>query len=170
MSVPLSVATILADHVTLEVESLDRLYLNVYVPALQCVPGVLRFFREHCGQPIASSALMAPISAAFVAAIRAFVAREGVPLVDFRRGQRKDDIAPEHLARFTGTEGVLFVGRAQEKTRVFRTEKRRNPATGRPYPWIVPSTAMVNLYYFHCVDRDFGPFFLKDHARDCTSW
>ena len=27
----------------------------------------------------------------------------------------------------TGEEGVLFVGRAQEKTRVFRTEKRRNP-------------------------------------------
>ncbi len=70
MSVSQSVATILADHVTLEVECLDRLYLNIYVPQLQRVPGVLRFFRDHRGQPIASSALMAPISAAFVGAIK----------------------------------------------------------------------------------------------------
>src|SRR5205814_4869642 len=67
----------------------------------------------------------------------------------------------EHLARFTGAEGILFVGKAQEKTPVFRTERRRNPQTGRPYPWLVRSTAMVNYYYFYGVDRDFGPFFLK---------
>jgi hypothetical protein len=145
----------------LEVECLDRLYLNVYVPTLQRVPGVLGFFRDHRGQPIASSALMAPISAAFVAAIKTFAEREGVPLVDFKRGQRKDDIAKEHLARFTGSEGVLFIGRAQEKTSVFRTEKRRNKTTGRPYAWIVPSTAIVNQFYVYAVDADFGPFFLK---------
>lgn len=92
MSVPQSVATILREHVTIEVECLDRLY----VPQLQRVPGVLRFFREHRGQPIASSALMAPISAAFVAAIKAFVERENVPLIDFKRGQRKDDVVLEH--------------------------------------------------------------------------
>ena len=161
MSVPQSVATILRDHVTLEVESFDRLYLNVYVPTLQRVPGVLGFFRDHRGQPIASSALMAPISAAFVTAIRAFAEREGVPLVDFKRGERKDDIAKEHLARFTADEGVLFVGRAQKKATVFRTEKRRNATTGRPYAWIVQSSAMVNQFYVYAVDADFGPFFLK---------
>ena len=161
MSVPQSVATILRDHVTLEVESFDRLYLNLYVPTLQRVPGVLRFFRDHRGQPIASSALMAPISAAFVAAIRTFAATESVPLVDFKRGQRKDDIAKAHLARFGGDEGVLFVGRAQEKVSVFRTEKRHNRTTGRPYAWIVRSTAIVNQFYIYAVDADFGPFFIK---------
>jgi hypothetical protein len=115
MSVSQSVSTILRHHVSLEVESLDRLYLNVYVPTLQRVPGVLRFFRDHRRQPIASSALMAPISAAFVAAIKAFAQAEGVPLVDFKRGQRKDDIAKAHLARFSADEGVLFVAdRARE--------------------------------------------------------
>jgi hypothetical protein len=161
MSVSQSVSTILRHHVSLEVESLDRLYLNVYVPTLQRVPGVLRFFRDHRRQPIASSALMAPISAAFVAAIKAFAQAEGVPLVDFKRGQRKDDIAKAHLARFSADEGVLFVGRAQEKVSVFRTEKRRNRTTGRPYAWIVRSTAIVNQYYIYAVDRDFGPFFVK---------
>ena len=51
----------------------------------------------------------------------------------------------EHLARFTGTEGVLFVGRAQEKTKLFRTEKRRD-ANGDSYPWIVASTGLVSHF------------------------
>jgi hypothetical protein len=44
---------------------------------------------------------------------------------------------------------------------VYRTEKRHNPKTGRAYAWIVKSTALVNHYYFYCVDENFGPFFLK---------
>jgi hypothetical protein len=55
------------------------------------------------------------------------------PLVHFEKGQRKDDVAHEHLARFQGDEGVLFVGQAQERTPVFRTQKRRNPVTGATY-------------------------------------
>jgi hypothetical protein len=72
-------------------------------------------------------------------------------------------VAKEHLARFSAAgreEGVLFVGKAQEKAAVYRTEKRRTP-DGRSYPWLVRSTALVNQYYFYAVDRDFGPFFLK---------
>lgn len=44
---------------------------------------------------------------------------------------------------------------------MYRTEKRYNPNTRTKYAWIVKSTALVNHYYFYCVDRDFGPFFLK---------
>jgi hypothetical protein len=87
--------------------------------------------------------------------------REGVDLVTLRKGQRKDDIAKEYLARFDGDEGVLFIGKAQEKAKVIRTERRYNPTTGAPYAWLVPSTSMVNQYYFYCVDKDFGPFFIK---------
>ena len=66
----------------------------------------------------------------------------------------------ERLKRFDRAEGVVFIGKAQEKAPVFRTEKRRD-AHGLSYPWIVRSTAMVNQYYIYAVDRDFGPFFLK---------
>ena len=73
MSLPRSVAEILREHVTLEVEGIDRMYLNAYVPGLQYESGVAAFFRRHRGQPFASSALMEPISKAFFAAIHAFV-------------------------------------------------------------------------------------------------
>jgi hypothetical protein len=156
-----SVAAILNDHVKLSVEGIDRMYLNVYVPWLQTVLGIVQFFRKHRGQPLPSAALMEPMSRRFVAALEAFVVLHEVPLVQFRKRQRKDQVMAEHLRKFRKDEGVVFVGKAQEKTPVFRTEKRRNPKTGQAYPWIVKSTAMVNHYYIYAVDRDFGPFFLK---------
>jgi hypothetical protein len=141
------VADILGRHVKLAVEGIDRMYLNVYVPRLQSELGVVGFFREHRGQPLPSAALMSPMSRNFVARLESFVARHEIPLVQFRKGERKDAVMAEHLRKFHRTEGVVFVGKAQEKTAVFRTEKRRSPVTGLPYPWIVRSTAMVNHYY-----------------------
>src|SRR5713101_1689120 len=156
-----TVAELLADHVRLTVEGIDRMYLNVYVPRLQCAYGAVSFFRDHRGQPLASSALMSPMSRRFVAELDRFIARHQLPVVLFRKGQRKDDVMAEHLRDFRLKEGVVFVGKAQEKAPIFRTEKRHSPRSGRPYPWIVKSTAMVNHYYIYAVDGDFGPFFLK---------
>jgi hypothetical protein len=156
-----SVADILKDHVKLSIEGIDRMYLNVYVPRLQSELGVVGFFRDHRGQPLPSAALMSPMSRHFVAALEEFVVSQDVPLVAFRKGERKDTVMAAHLRNFSKEEGVLFVGKAQEKTPVFRTEKRRSPKSGQPYPWIVRSTAMVNHYYIYALDRDFGPFFLK---------
>ena len=161
MTLPRSVADVLADHVTLEIEAIDRMFCNLYVPQLQHVNGVVQFFRGHRGEPFASSALMNPISKNFVASIHRFCSDQDVPMIEFVKGQRKDDVAHEYLAEFTGEEGVLFVGRAQEKTRVFRTEKRRNPETGATYPWIVSATGVVNQFYLYALDTDFGPFFIK---------
>ena len=67
MSIPHSVADILKNHVHFELESIDRMYLNVYVPTLQCEGGVVGFFRRHRGHPFASSALMDPMTRSFVA-------------------------------------------------------------------------------------------------------
>ena len=161
MTLPRSVADVLKDHVTLEVEGIDRMYLNVYQPRLQTDRGVAAFFRFHRGETFASSALMDPMSKAFIAAVEHFVEQEQIPLITFAKGQRKDDVAQEYRRDFSGTEGIVFVGKAQEKTPVFRTEKRRNPDTGQTYPWIVRTTAMVNHFYFYGLDEDFGPFFLK---------
>src|SRR5712672_3669173 len=115
-----SVADILNHHVKLSVEGIDRMYLNVYVPWLQTEQGVVQFFRGHRGQPLPSAALMSPISRRFVAALEGFASEHDVALVQFRKGQRKDEVMAEHLRRFAHDEGVVFIGKAQEKTPVFR--------------------------------------------------
>ncbi len=161
MSVPRTVAEVIREHVTLEVEGIDRMYLNVYQPKLQHDRGVVTFFRYHRKQPVVSSALMEPISTAFIHNIEVFAQENDIPLFAFDKDQRKDDVAAAYLARFPNSEGVLFIGKAQEKVPVFRTEKRTNLDTGKKFPWIVKSTAMVNQFYVYCLDEDFGPFFLK---------
>src|SRR3984957_12383946 len=160
MSIPRSVADVLRNHVGLVVEGVDRLYLNVYQPKLQTEKQAACFFRYQRDQPVASSVPMGVMSAAFVHAVDAFAAEHNLPVVLFRKGQRKDDIAAEYRGCFQGSEGILFLGKAQEKATVFRTEKRTG-ANGKKYPWIVKSTAMVNQFYFYGMDEDFGPFFLK---------
>lgn len=156
-----SVAEVLRDHVVLELEGIDRMYLNVYVPVLQAVEGVLKFIRIHRGHPVASTAMVEPITRRFVESIERYAQDHQVPMITFSKGQRKDDIAHQRRTAFAQDEGVVFIGKAQEKCTVYRTEKRDNPRTHKSYAWIVKSTALVNHYYFYCLDRDFGPFFLK---------
>jgi hypothetical protein len=160
MTLPRTVADVLTDHVVFEIECIDRMYCNVFVPQLQHAGGLLGYIQRQLELPIASTAPLGKITDAFSAAMRRFARDQQVPWVDFVKGQRKDDVMHEHLARFTGTEGVLFVGRAQEKTSLFRTERRRD-AAGKSYPWIVKATGVVNQFYVYAVDGDFGPFFLK---------
>ena len=156
MSIARSVSDVLRNHVVMELEAVDRMYLNVYVPQLQTVGAVVGYLRVHRGQRFASTAAVTPITEAFVRSIEQFVSAEAIDLVTFEKGQRKDDITQKYLRSFRKSEGVLYVGKAQEKARVFRTERRRSRSTGATYPWIVQSTAMVNDYYFYCVDEDFG--------------
>src|SRR5882762_6918500 len=161
MNVARSAADVVGDHVVLELEAIDRMYLNVYVPHLQTAGAVVGYLRVQHGQRFASTTAVAPMTEAFDRDIERFVKDEGVDLVAFEKWQRKDDVTQKYLRGFRKNEGVLYIGKAQEKARVMRTERRRSPHTGGTYPWIVESTAMVNHYYFYCVDEDFGPFFLK---------
>jgi hypothetical protein len=167
MTLPRSAADVLADHVLFEIEAIDRMYLNLYQPRLQHGAGIAAFFVGHRGHRFASSALMAPMTRAFTADIEHFIAARGLDLVRFAPGQRKDLVTAGYLCR-AELDGrglvpaqVLYVGVAQEKQKVFRTSKRRNPVTGATYPWLVPGSGVVNQYYFYCVDEEFGPVCLK---------
>jgi hypothetical protein len=114
MSIPRSVAEVLREHVVLEVEAIDRMYLNVYVPHLQSVGAVVGYLRVHRGQRFASTTAVTPMTEAFVRNIDQFINHEGVDLVAFQKWQRKDDVTQKYLRRFTQCEGVLYVGKAQE--------------------------------------------------------
>jgi hypothetical protein len=159
MTLPRTAADVLSGHVVFEVESIDRMYLNVWQPRLQHGAGAAAFFTSHRGHTYASTALMDPMTKAFVADIHHFIDARGLDLVHFGK-ESKDEVTQRYLAGFTGTEGVLYVGRAQEKATVWRTQRRYH-ADGSSYAWLVKTSALVNYFYFYCVDADFGPFFIK---------
>jgi len=130
MSVPLSAADVLGEHVVFELECIDRVYCNAYVRKLTYPGGVASFFTHHRGATFASTCLADPISKQFVASILGFAADREIPVVRFEKGQRKDDVAHEHLARFSDTEGIYMVVRISDTciTRV-RSPRRRTPCS-----------------------------------------
>jgi hypothetical protein len=168
-----NVETVLRDHVTLNVDCIDRLYLNGYVPRLQRPENVWWFLHEHRGHPVVSPTLLGKMSETFVDAIKAFSERHGIPVVQFKDDdRRKEEVAREHLARFKGTEGVVLIGVAQEMVSGFRVyqkgprRRHRTPPGGRPPCFaFYRGLVHVNQYYFYILDRDFGLCFLK-----CSSY
>jgi hypothetical protein len=156
-----TVAELLDGRVSLDCEALDRVYLNLYQPRLQLAGSVVGFFKQHRGAQFASTKLMAPMTQAFAAAVQGFAKREGVEVVHFKKGQRKDDETQRRLKDFSATEGVLYIGVAQERSSTFRVRKRFSEQTGGSFPWLFRSTVMCNQYYFYLVDEDFGPLFVK---------
>ena len=104
---------------------------------------------------------MLPMTERFAADIRHYIDSRGLDLVRFAKGQSKDQIARRYLACHDGGEQILFAGVAQEKTRVWRTRQRRDPVTGKRYPWLCQEPAMVNHWYFYGFDAGFGPFYVK---------
>ena len=125
-----NIDSIIRDRVTLTVDCIDRLYLNGYVPRLQTSGQLCWFLGEHLGNPIPSPALLRPLHDRFVRDVAAFADAGKIPVVHFERGQRKDDIAAEHRARFTKAEGVVFIGVAQERASAFKARKLTGSETG----------------------------------------
>jgi hypothetical protein len=160
MKITHSLAQLQKDHIVMELECIDRMYLNAYVPKLTSEGGIAAFCRGYLGHRFASTKQAVAMTQAFVKSIEAFIQREDLELVRFQKGQRKDKVLQQKLRGFKKPEGVIFVGVAQEKVRVPRTTRKACPGGGT-IPWIIYSTAMVNVYYFYCRDQDFGPFFLK---------
>ena len=60
MTLPRTVADVLSEHVSFEVECIDRMYLNVYVPQLQYATGLVSYIHRQLGMPVASTAALAP--------------------------------------------------------------------------------------------------------------
>jgi len=97
-------------------KEIDQMYLNVYYFRCAAGTGSGHVLSIPPRPWFASSALVDPISKTFVAALEDFARRLKISVIQFRKGQRKDDIAAEQRKKFTKAEGVVFIGKAQEKT------------------------------------------------------
>ena len=126
-----SIPELLDGHVTLEVECLDRLYLNGYIGPLATSGGLVTFMREQPGKPIPSPVVLGQVTEKFREAVKAMAERAQIPLHQFDHKERKDDVANDFRRQRGIRDGVVFVGVAQEKAqagRFPRTAARQEPA------------------------------------------
>src|SRR5881397_3280883 len=90
-----SIPELLSEHVTLEVECLDRLYLNGYIGRLATSGGLVTFMREQLDKPIPSPVVLGQVTEKFREAVKAMAEREQIPIYQFNHKERKDDVANE---------------------------------------------------------------------------
>jgi hypothetical protein len=153
-----NVAELIKDHVILTVDCIDRVYLNAYVPGLHSSGGLVRFLRQR-GQAIPSPALLGKITETFKTSLRTWADARDIPWLEFKKGERKDDVVQPYRDRFGASEGVVLIGVAQERARAWRGTKRvQNGYVTFDYRW---TSVFVNHYYVYFIDPEWGPGFLK---------
>lgn len=160
-----TITSLLRDHVTLQVRSVDRVLLAGYVPKLQ-VPGQLvRFMLGRAGGNIPSPAILGRIGRAYVEAIDRFALDHEIPVVRFARRERKEDVARTYFERAERERrfGVVLIGVAQEKASAWRGW-RDGGNDAHPHFEFGRQAVFVNHYYFYILDRDWGPSFVKTNA------
>jgi hypothetical protein len=159
-----TVNEVLDGHVGLDIECLDRIYLNGYVPTLQVGGQVVTFLTRHLGKPIPSPAVFEQIGARFRRGVDSFVKANHIPLVRFGKDDRKIDVMRPYQDRLAarGGSGVAAIGVAQEYQSVW-TGYQRGTGGDPPYPQysFAKATRRVSCYYFYVVDEQFGPGFVK---------
>ena len=161
-------ATLLRDHVGLTCRSVDRIFLQAYVPKLQTVGWVCQFLYWQRGYEIPSSAAFGKIGDAYVAEVHRWAQAHGVPVRRFAKGENKEAIARPLIeaAEREGGEGrVVLIGIAQEKTPVWRSWKAKGQEHA-PHPHMEwgRQMAFVNHFYFYLWDPEWGGAFWKTNA------
>jgi hypothetical protein len=159
-----NVNDLLEGHIVLDLECLDRIYLNAYVPTLQVGGQVITFFSRHRDQPIASPALFQQMGEAFRAAVASFARRHHIPVVRFGKHDRQIDLIRPYFEAAT-QPGVVAIGVAQEFQSVLiaydRSAKRAGGPSGAPRYGFVKEDRRVTVYYFYIADAEFGLGFIK---------
>jgi hypothetical protein len=163
MAHPVTVNEVLDGQTVLDLECLDRIYLNGYVPNLQVGGQVVGFLTAHLGNPIPSPAIFEKIGSGFRRSVGRFADDEHVPVVRFAKDDRKIEVMRPYLAAqaATGRSGVAAIGVAQEYARVFVGHQRDN-APGKVVSFsFTKADRRVTCFYFYLWDEEFGPAFIK---------
>src|SRR5258708_9558146 len=157
-----TISEVLAGHAVLDVECLDRVYLNAYVPVLQSSGQVVAFMTQHLGLPIPSPAIFDKIGQKFRRAVASFAEANDIPWVHFGKGDRKAEVMAPYLRRAaaTGRSQVAAIGVAQEFQRVWAAYQR-DTRTAAPQFTFAKADRRVTCYYFYLWDEGFGPAFIK---------
>jgi len=157
-----TVSDVLRGHAALDIECLDRVHLNAYVPILQSSGQVVAFMTQQLALPIPSPALFDKIGQRFRRAVASHAEANDIPWVRFAKEDRKADVMAPYLKRAATTGGsqVAAIGVSQEFQRVW-TAWQRDTRTAAPQFTFAKADRRVTCYYFYLWDESFGPALIK---------
>jgi len=168
MASVVNINDVLDGHVALDVECVDRMLLNAYVPSLQIGGQVVRCLTGHLGNPVPSPALFSQLGNRFVRDVKAFARANRVPILRLNKPDRSrwDDRGVDHVhpyvaaAEAAGRFGVVAIVSTQEFQWVF-SGRNRSTTPGVVSFDSTRSSHPVGTYYFYVLDAEFGLGFIK---------
>jgi hypothetical protein len=160
-----TVASLLAEHVSFRCTSVDRIGIRGYIPGLMYEGGVVKFLLGRDAY-IPSPAVLNRNRQRLVSELDALVAASAVPVVRFKTGQSKEDLARPYqdAAAAAGRFGLVLVGKAQERTSSWRGFVDDSHAAHRPnHPHIAwrRQSSVPDHWYFYFADHQWGPTSLR---------
>jgi hypothetical protein len=158
---PATLVDILDGHSLLDIECVDRIYLNAYVPGLQTSGGLVGWLR-HGGFPIPSPAALGRIGDAFRRAMASYAEANHIPWIRFGKHDRKIEVMRPYLeaAERTGRSQVAAIGVAAEIQWVYDATQKEAP-NGIPWFDYYRAERKVTCYYVYIFDEQIGPGFIK---------
>jgi hypothetical protein len=142
-------AMLLRDHVTLTCRSIDRIFLQGYVPKLQSVGMVCNFLCKQRGFAIPSGAAFGKIGQAYVDQVHRWAKANDIPVHYFAKGENKEQLARpllEAAAQQGGDGRVVLVGIAQERASVWRSwPAKGHEHRSHPRPLCQPPARQIRL-------------------------
>jgi hypothetical protein len=160
-----TVASLLAEHVSFRCTSVDRIGIRGYIPGLMYEGGVVKFLVER-GNTIPSPAALNRNRHRLGSELDALVAASAVPVLRFKTGPSKEDLARPYQdqAFAAGRFGLVLVGKAQERTSSWRGFVDDSHAGHRPnHPHIAwrRQSSVPDHWYFYFADAEWGPTALR---------
>ncbi len=135
-------------------DCVDRIVLNAYIPMLMVAGGVRIWYRiMKGGDDDMSDANMMKFAGRFSRRVQSFCKKKNIPFIHFTTGERKHEKAEELLPKdksFTGLFAV-FVSRAPSLLWEIKRFENNSIDIRRK-----KKTSLVNHYYFHIIDKDWG--------------
>ena len=143
-----------ADFLDGTYDCVDRIVLNAYFPLAGSGGGFRTWWRQLFGgdEQLDNTHLMR-FAGRFARRIRAYAKKEGIPVIDCGRGERKHEAAEPFIPTLPGYRGVfcILTGLAPAPTRDVRHASNGQPHISTPKPY-----RYVKHYFFHIMDPDWG--------------
>ncbi|HLW86197.1 MAG TPA: hypothetical protein VKR60_13345 [Candidatus Sulfotelmatobacter sp.] len=148
-------STLYRDLLSGSYDCVDRIVLNAYFRMGQDAGGFRLWWRALSGSDDElDKAHLLRLAGRFSRRVRGYAKAHGVPVIDCPAGERKHDLAEEHLTKTKITPGLFFilVGRAQAP--VWDVSANHHIERKKPLPY-------VNHYSFHILDPEWGHLTIK---------
>jgi len=145
------------DHIVYELDSWDRVMLKIRAPRFFLGGGVANFIRFQLNQKTPDTRAFLGFRNQLIEDMEIFAEEQGIEIYRFNKTEKnggKEKCAQKALELLQENdefeEGVVFIGKAQEKTLAWRSH------WGEGYCEVKRANLMVNWYYVYFLDRDFG--------------